>query len=125
MGSARDDIDISVTVSTGNVDVFVSTSQFRGRESIPRISSQTGNVEATSYIWSSTSSVSQEEVSILHSDPSFCYECVYYVLVYGVVDNTGQDSQFSILVSSDSAPITLRDGVPQIDMVRVGKGGCV
>jgi hypothetical protein len=117
-GSSRDDIDIKVTVSTGNVDVFVSTSQFRGRESIPRINLETGAVDPNSYVWSSTSSVSQEEVSIVHTDALFCYECVYYVLVYGVVDNTGQDSQFSIVVSSDSAPVTLTNGVPHIDNVR-------
>jgi hypothetical protein len=120
IGNTRDDIDIAVTVGLGNVDVFVSTSEFHGggRDSVPRINQHTGMMEAGSYTWSSASSVSQEEVSIVHTDPHFCYDCVYYVLVYGAVDNTGLDSQFSVVVSTDSAPVTLRDGVPQIDKVR-------
>jgi len=87
-------ISISLTMVSGDADLYVSTTQLPTEES---------------YVWRSSNFGNDVKV-ILYDDPQYCWNCEYFVGVYGYKNST-----FTLLVSTTSSSVVkLKPNSPQL-----------
>ncbi len=87
---AHEELSFSVSAESGDPDLFISRSRFTDPAAAELSQSGYGS----------------DFVSIKPTDSQFCTNCAYYVLI-----RAASDTQYSLLVSTGDAIVTLSDGV--------------
>ena len=106
-----DDVKITATILSGNVDIYVSNSW----DSRPYFSAKTGKVESYSLSGVSISSstkeilVSHDFMQSLCTDEEYCY---IVVGVFGIYNDPTTPSSYRLVSSLIDSTIILGDGVP-------------